>query len=57
MQNQAMQTEDAETVFRRKFRQRFAARGYRGEELDRKVDKFMNAPVRFQLDLGETPCC
>jgi hypothetical protein len=45
--------EDAETVFRRKFREKLAARGYQGEELDRKVEEVMNAPVRFRLDLDD----
>jgi hypothetical protein len=53
--HEAAQTEDAETVFRRKFRQKLAAGGLRGEELDRKVEELMNAPVRFRLDLDETP--
>ena len=48
-----IQHEAAEAVFRRKFRQKLAARGYQGAELDRKVDETMNAPVRFRLDLRE----
>jgi hypothetical protein len=47
--------EDAEAVFRRKFRGKLAARGYSGAELDRRVDELMNAPVRFRLNLGEDP--
>jgi hypothetical protein len=50
-----IQTEDAEAVFRRKFREKLAARGYRGADLDRKVEKLMTAPVRFRLDLSEEP--
>jgi hypothetical protein len=45
--------EDAKVVFRRKFREKLAGRGYRGAELDRRVDELMNAPVRFSLDLSE----
>jgi hypothetical protein len=45
--------EDAEAVFRRKFREKLAARGYRGADLDRKVEELMSAPVRFRLDLSE----
>jgi hypothetical protein len=48
-------TEDAEAVFRRKFREKLAARGYRGADLDRKVEELMSAPVRFRLDLSEDP--
>ena len=55
MPDQDMQPEPAEAVFRRKFRQKLAARGYAGVELDRKVEELMNAPVRFQLDLNEDP--
>jgi hypothetical protein len=55
MLHEHVQAEDAETVFRRKFRQKLTARGLRGEELDRKVEELMNAPVRFRLDLDETP--
>ena len=47
--------EAAESVFRRKFRQKLAARGYQGAELDRKVEELMSAPVRFRLDLSEEP--
>ena len=43
----------AEAVFERKLRQKLAARGYQGAELDRKLDELMNAPVRFRLDLSE----
>jgi len=50
-----VQPDDAEAVFRRKFRQKLAARGYKGAELDRKVEELMNAPVRFRLDLDEEP--
>jgi hypothetical protein len=50
-----IQSEDAEAVFRHKFRQKLAARGYAGAELDRKVDELMRAPVRFRLDLDEEP--
>jgi hypothetical protein len=50
-----VQSEDAEAVFRRKFREKLAARGYRGEDLDRKVEELMSAPVRFSLDLSEDP--
>lgn len=45
--------EDAETVFRRKFREKLAARGYQGVELERKVEELMNAPVRFRLNLDD----
>lgn len=45
--------EDAETVFRRKFREKLAARGYKGDELERKVEAVMNAPVRFHLDTDD----
>jgi|GEM_PF-3179052 len=45
--------ETAEAVFRRKFRQKLAARGYQGPALDRKVDELMDAPVRFELDLTD----
>ena len=55
MPDQEIQSEAAEAVFRRKFRQKLAARGYAGAELDRKVEELMNAPVRFQLDLDEDP--
>jgi hypothetical protein len=55
MPDQDIQSEAAEIVFRRKFRQKLAARGYAGAELDRKVEELMNAPVRFQLDLDEDP--
>jgi hypothetical protein len=34
MLHEAMQTEDAETMFRCKFRQKLAARGLQGEEFD-----------------------
>lgn len=54
MLHDAMQAKNAETVFRCKFRQKLAARGLRGEELDRKVEELMNAPVRFRLDPAET---
>jgi len=49
------QSEGADAVFRRKFRQKLSARGYQGTELDRKVEELMNAPVRFRLDLEEDP--
>lgn len=49
------QSDGAEAVFRHKFRQKLAARGYQGAELDRKVDELMTAPVRFRLDLDEAP--
>jgi hypothetical protein len=55
MPDQDIQPEAAEAVFRRKFRQKLAARGYVGAELDRKVEELMNAPVRFQLELNEDP--
>lgn len=55
MLDQDVQSEGAEVVFRRKFRQKLVARGYQGAELDRKVDELMNAPVRFRLDLDEDP--
>jgi len=55
MPDQDIQPEAAEVVIRRKFRQKLAARGYAGAELDRKVEELMNAPVRFQLDLNEDP--
>lgn len=46
----------AEAVFRRKFRQKLAARGYQGADLDRKIDELMNAPVGFRLELqAEVP--
>jgi len=48
-------SEDAEAVFRRKFREKLTARGYRGADLDRKVEELMSAPVRFRLDLSEDP--
>ena len=50
-----VQSEEAEAVFRRKFREKLLARGYRGAELDRKVEELMSAPVRFRLDLSEDP--
>jgi hypothetical protein len=50
-----VQSEDAEAVFRRKFRQKLTDRGYQGAELDRKVEELMNSPVRFQLALDEDP--
>lgn len=50
MLNEDVRSEDAETVFRRKFRENLAARGYTGEELDRKVEEIMHAPVRFRFD-------
>jgi hypothetical protein len=50
-----VQSEGAEAVFRHKMRQKLATRGYQGAELDRKVDEFMKAPVRFRLDLDEEP--
>ena len=53
--NEDIQTEDAETVFRRKFRQKLAAKGYKGIELDHKVEEIMNAPVRFKLNLNKEP--
>lgn len=48
-----VQPEAAEAVFGRKLRQKLAARGYQGAELDRKLEELMNAPVRFRLDLSE----
>ena len=48
-----LRPETAETVFRRKFRQKLAARGYQGPDLDRKVEEVMNTPVRFKLDLND----
>ena len=45
--------ETAEAVFRRKFRPKLTACGYRGPELDRKVEELMDAPVRFKLDLSD----
>jgi hypothetical protein len=53
MLDDAVQSEGAEAVFRRKFRQKLVARGFEGAELDRKVEEVMNAPVRFRLDLDE----
>ncbi len=53
MLDQDVQSEGAEAVFRHKFRQKLAPRGYQGSEMDRKVEEFMNAPVRFRLDLDE----
>jgi len=55
MLDHEVQSEGAETVFRNKFRQKLAARGYQGAELDRKVEELMNAPVRFRLDLDDDP--
>jgi hypothetical protein len=55
MPDHDVQSEAAEAIFRRKFRQTLAARGYAGAELDRKVEELMNAPVRFRLDLNEDP--
>jgi hypothetical protein len=55
MPDRDVQSEPAEAVFRRKCRQKLAARGYAGAELDRKVEEFMNAPIRFRLDLNEDP--
>jgi hypothetical protein len=55
MLDQDVQSEGAEAVFRSKFRQKLAARGYQGAELDRKVEELMNAPVRFRLDLDDGP--
>ncbi len=55
MLHEAEQVDDAETVFRRKFRQKLADRGLRGEALERKVKELMTAPVRFRLDLDQTP--
>jgi hypothetical protein len=54
MLNHDVQSEDAAAVFRHKFRQKLAARGYQGAELDRKIEELMNAPVRFRLDLDES---
>ena len=51
--NEDVQVEDAITVFRRKFREKLAARGYVGKELDQEVEEMMNAPVRFRLDLSD----
>jgi hypothetical protein len=48
-----LQPEEAHAVFRRKFRQKLAAKFYRGADLDRKVEQRMTAPVRFTLDLNE----
>ena len=48
-----VQSAGADSVFRNKFRQKLAARGYQGAELDRKVEELMNAPVRFRLDLDD----
>jgi hypothetical protein len=45
----------AEGVFRRKFRQKLAARGYQGADLEQKIEELMNAPVRFRLDLQDEP--
>jgi hypothetical protein len=45
----------AEAVFRGKFHQKLAAHGYRGAELDCRVEELMGAPVSFRLDLGEDP--
>jgi hypothetical protein len=53
MLNEDVQSEDAETVFRRKFREKLAARGYTGEELDQKVEELMHAPVRFRFELDD----
>jgi hypothetical protein len=47
--------EDAEAVFRRDFREKLAARGFRGTELHRRAGELMNAPVRFRLDLSQDP--
>ena len=56
MLGQDVRSEGADAVFRRKFREKLAARGYRGADLDCKTEELMNAPVRFRLDLGdETP--
>jgi hypothetical protein len=55
MLDHEVRSDDAETVFRHKFRVKLAARGYQGVELDRKVEELMNAPVRFRLDLDEGP--
>jgi hypothetical protein len=50
-----MRSESAEAVFRHKFSRKLTARGYRGAEMDRKVDELMRAPVRFKLDLNDEP--
>jgi hypothetical protein len=47
--------ESANAVFHRKFREKLVARGYRGADLDRKVEELMSAPVRFRFDLSEDP--
>ncbi|MGA3398252.1 MAG: hypothetical protein ABSC95_03450 [Acetobacteraceae bacterium] len=55
MLHHEVKSDDAEAVFRRKFRLKLAARGYQGDELDRKVEELMSAPVRFRLDLDQEP--
>ena len=50
MLDREVQSEGAEAVSRRKFRQKLATHGYQGDELDRKVEELMQAPVRFRLD-------
>lgn len=41
MLHEAPQTEDAQTVFRRKFHQKLAARSLDGQEFDRTVEEIM----------------
>jgi hypothetical protein len=55
MLEDAVHAEGAEAVFRRKFREKLAARGYRGAELDRRIEELMGASVRFRLDLNKDP--
>jgi hypothetical protein len=50
-----VQPEAAEAVFRRKLREKLVARGYKGGELERKLEELIAAPVRFRLDLSEEP--
>lgn len=55
MLDHEIRSQDAEAVFRHKFRQKLAAQGYQGIDLDRKVEELMRAPVRFRLDLNDEP--
>lgn len=45
--------ESAEAMLRHKIRSKLAARGLQGEELSSEVERMMNAPIRFRLDLSE----
>ena len=55
MLEHAVEPENAETIFQRKLREKLAARGYEGDELECKVAEEMAATIRFRLDLGQEP--